>query len=285
MKAKISLFIIALAIALGCDEKNVTLDSGLYNVSFVGNSSSRGEANEEAVSFPIKLMAPAQSQDVTVEILVSGTAVEGEDFELLTPTVTIPAGEFFADVEVDLFDDFDEDGSKTIILEIGSVSGGLKSGLTDGSVGKKNTITIADNDCALDLSEFVGAYDVELDNAAAFVYGAGVLCCLETNLQLGAEPGTLVDTDFYGLVSGGFANANAAVRLVVDGSNPANITVALNPSPVLGYTNAAGAPRNYRQQATLGTLFTCDKKFTVKFEIVDGAGAVRQVTTLTYTKK
>jgi hypothetical protein len=285
MKKYITIILTVLIAAVGCEEVNQTLSPNLYNASFAGSGVTLGESNVESYVIPIKLTASAQSSDTQVTLSVSGTGVEGKDYSLITSAVTIPAGEFFTNAEIELLDDFEEDGEKTIVLEIVSVSNGLKAGL-DGTVGNKYTLTIADNDCAFDINEFVGSYDVKLNNAAAFLYSAGVVCCLETTLSLGSEPNTLIDSDFYGLVSGGLASANPAVSIKFNNADLSNITVALDPSPQFGYLSGANGRQHEQQPGNLGSAFTCDKKFTVNFLIRRLNGlTIAQTATLTYTKK
>ena len=217
--------------------------------------------------------------------LITEDAVAGADYTLSAGfgTATIPAGE--TTVTVDLFSVIDNsvaDGDKTFDIQIETADD-----LTIGFPGpdqlrKGMAITVEDDDCAFDLSAFVGSYEVELNNANAFLYPSGVVCCLETTLTLGATPNTLVDPDFYGVVSGGLASANDEVTIVFD---PGTLTTALNPSPQFAYLSGANGRQFEQQAGNAGSISTCTTSFTVKIIIRrQNDNSVAQTATLTYTK-
>ena len=73
----------------------------------------------------VRLSEPAPAGGLTLSVSVdpSGTATEGVDFELLTPTVTLAAGAVYGgsdaeDIRLRIIDDTHEDSGETIILNV-----------------------------------------------------------------------------------------------------------------------------------------------------------------------
>lgn len=84
----------------------------------------------------------AADRDISVPLIVSGSATQGNDFVIETTLLTFPAGATTASITIDLIDDSIEESSETIELTLGSPSVGT---LGDQQL---HTITIIDNDPA-----------------------------------------------------------------------------------------------------------------------------------------
>lgn len=80
--------------------------------------------------------------DLTITYTVSGTATAGEDFEILSGTVVIAAGETSITQDIVITDDQDVEGEEALIITITAISN------TTGIIGSSNTLTltIVDND-------------------------------------------------------------------------------------------------------------------------------------------
>lgn len=80
--------------------------------------------------------------NATVTINTGGTAVNGADYQVLTPTLNFVAGDGFKPVTIRVFDDALVESSKTINLSF-SISG---TGVTAGTSAQTMAITLADDD-------------------------------------------------------------------------------------------------------------------------------------------
>lgn len=79
----------------------------------------------------------------TVTINTSGTASNGSQYQVLTPSVTFDAGDVTKKITIRIFDDGVALGNSTIILSYSIGSGG---GVTAGGSNQSYTINLADND-------------------------------------------------------------------------------------------------------------------------------------------
>lgn len=79
----------------------------------------------------------------TVTITTAGTAVNGVDYQLLTPTVSFAPGDDYKAINLRIFDDAIPTGNKTIILGY-SIGGG--GGVTSGATGQTITINKIEDD-------------------------------------------------------------------------------------------------------------------------------------------
>lgn len=151
MKKRISLIakilsIFVLVVVVACEEKQTTFD-GPYYVRFTNTSVSISENATSNSIIRVHAASPKRSNDIDVELSVEG-GTEGVDFDFVQggTSLTIPAGEYFAEFVIAPIDNDVNDGPKTIKFTIESVSGGLDAGF--GLVGKTFTYSIADDDCA-----------------------------------------------------------------------------------------------------------------------------------------
>ncbi|MET3605755.1 catabolite regulation protein CreA, partial [Sphaerotilus sulfidivorans] len=90
-------------------------------VSITGPAS--GSVTEgETARFTVSLSQPAAT-DVTVKLTYSGTATDGSDYTAVT-SVTIPAGQSSVDFDLSTIDDALAEGSETITVSVGEITGG-----------------------------------------------------------------------------------------------------------------------------------------------------------------
>lgn len=123
----------------------------------------------------------------TVNISAAGTA-NGNDFTILTPSVTFANGEQTKDVTIRIFDDAEVESNETIVLSY-SITG---AGVTAASDNLTTTVTIADNDAipqnssntataTLGLNSFSGGFNQPFraatfsDAKTQFIYTAAEL--------------------------------------------------------------------------------------------------------------
>ncbi len=115
---------------------------GVPAVFFSTDSQSVDELDEPSVTqrvVSLQLSYPAVN-DVTVPLIVSGSATSGADFTISTTSVNIPAGGSGASLTVDIIGDSLDEADETVVLSIGAP--------TNATVGSPSvhTITIIDDD-------------------------------------------------------------------------------------------------------------------------------------------
>ncbi len=131
---------------VACEEE-LTVFDGPYHVRFTTTSSTLDENKAAGGIIKLHFAGAKQSAAIDVKLTVEG-GQEGVDFVFLEggTSLTIPAGDFFTSFKVAAVDNDLNDGNKTIVFTLESVSGGFDAGF--GLVGKKYTLTIKDDDCA-----------------------------------------------------------------------------------------------------------------------------------------
>ena len=127
-----------------CDEcgtiyrVNPTAGPVIVNFPTLTQSVSEG-AGQTTVTLQLSEVA---AEDVTVPLVLSGTAVAGSDFLSFPTTVVIPAGSTTATFDIALVDDSLFEVAETLILTMGAPTHAIAGSAS------KLTITIADNDGA-----------------------------------------------------------------------------------------------------------------------------------------
>jgi len=177
---KISLFIIALAVVLtSCfddpgtditfDQTFVELDAaGTPNASreFTFLRENDGIAKNSNFRVLLSSAALTNAVNVTVAVDPASTAIEGLHYTLNSASVSIPAGEFSADVDLDILADNIEVGERlNLILEIVSADVEINSALDSAN----HIVQIA---CPIPAGAFEGDYSVS--GSSNTVFSAGI---------------------------------------------------------------------------------------------------------------
>jgi len=169
MKKIFSLVALLSFMLVACEEDRIILSESNYHVKFALNNTNYTEG-DRTIDIPVRLVSTALSSPLQITYTVSGTAVEGEDYEFVSAkgTATIAAGSYATNVVIKTLDDVISDGSKTLVLTITSVSPAVRVG--ENLPGKVLTITIADDDCAFDAASWAGDF-VAMEVYASGTYG------------------------------------------------------------------------------------------------------------------
>jgi len=119
------------------------------NVQFTASSASVGE---DVGTYDITLIKTVDSGNVSGEIGISGTAVNGDDFTINATNFTMNGTTTSTVFTVTVIDDEDEESPHTVILTLQNVTGG--------EIGSPSTftLTIEDNDAAPEPGEGILAY-------------------------------------------------------------------------------------------------------------------------------
>jgi hypothetical protein len=263
---------------LGCEEKFTTLQPSNYHVKF-GTTTTNVTEGVRQIKIPVTLAAPKQSSITDITYGITGTAVEGKDYTIVTSSgkSTIASGSFADTVKINVLNDFDADGAKQLVLTLASATNGLQAGLN--AAGKTYTLNIADDDCAFDINDFVGSYDVEITSTAGFGLPSG-LYTAETSLKLGTAANTLIDENFWDF-------GPNSVTITLDPSDPANLVAKLVGAPQQVYVNASALPRFAIQGSRpFGSFNTCETGIVVNMELTRQDGVtVANSSVIRYIKK
>lgn len=239
-------------------------DDDQPRVSFTAASSSAAE-NVSSVTMSLALTGTT-TQEVRVDYGISGTAVNGADFNLAAATAVIPAGQTSATISAAILEDTAFEESETLIVTLSNARG---AALGSPSV---YTYTITDND-VLKVGFSTGS-----SSSSESVASANIPVSLtgtttkEVRVAYAVTGGTATGggTD-YTLTAGtlsipaGSASANIPVTVVNDGTNEVNETIEITLS----------GPVDATLNTTTVHTFTIqdDDVRTVQFSTSAGSGA------------
>lgn len=145
---------------LACEQDPIIFTTPEGFLQVAEESLSVTENSEDPVAITILYGNGTNPNGVTVNYTV--TAADPSRFTLTpsTGSITIPAGEFSADLILDPVDNFDVDGDAEVVITL-STDSDVPVGIGgEGNFSTSTTITIIDNDCPIDIESFVGTYDV-----------------------------------------------------------------------------------------------------------------------------
>ena len=129
------------------DTATVTIaDDDSAQVSIAANDPNASETGPDDGQYTVTL-SQASSTDTTIGYTVTGTATSGDDFSVLSGSVTIAAGNTTATIDLSTLDDAIVEASETVIVTLDSVTAGDPQITIDGAADTA-TVTIADDDSA-----------------------------------------------------------------------------------------------------------------------------------------
>ncbi len=120
---------------------NVIAFANCTGATTVVETAPAGSNRYKDISLPI-VVENAATGAATLSISTSGSAIQGVDYQLLTPTVTFSAGDYTQNLIVRILDNNKVDGKRTLGLSY-TISG---SGVTGANIAQTMTITINDDD-------------------------------------------------------------------------------------------------------------------------------------------
>ncbi len=177
--------------------------------------------------------------DVTVDLGISGTAINGVDYTLSgINQIVIPAGQTSASVDIQPIDDTFFDPNETVIIDIVGVTNGLES------TTQQVTMTITDNDVAPTVVLAVNnANIVEAAGKAVFTALLSTASGLPVTINLGFT-GTATAVSDYSktsasiVIPAGQTSGSITVTALQDALDEVNETVIVDITNVIGGTEA-----------------------------------------------
>jgi hypothetical protein len=158
-------------------DPNIAVDQGPASIVIVENDTpniatvaAAGDAGEPDVngSFTVRLSA-ASPTDTVLSYTVSGSATSGADYQALSGTVTIAAGQLSATIDVNAIDDFDIEGDESVTVRLDSVVAGAENVTVNSTPA---TVAIVEDDFPLTVS-VLSAQSFVLEHPTASVGGEG----------------------------------------------------------------------------------------------------------------
>lgn len=165
MKNKIYLYgiscLVVFALLSGCDEyENLSYDASNVFIQVDSPSASKAENDPDPVITTVLLGSGSNDSDLTVNFQVNSSDPSRYTFSPSSGQVVIPAGEFSAEITLTAVNNFETDGDvevEILLLE----SEGIPVGLGGEGVNfHKKVVTITDDDCPLEINDWVGTYTV-----------------------------------------------------------------------------------------------------------------------------
>ena len=252
-------------------------DNDPITVTVAANDAAAAEPADNG-QFTVTLSNP-NSVDTTVTYSIAGTATPTNDYTPLTGTVTIPAGDTTATIDVTVADDTIVEGDETVVITLDTT--------TDGTIDAGNdeaTVTIADNDNAQlevlptsvvegDAGTTILIYTVQFANA--------VTTAADVTFDFATSDGTATtaDNDYVALTGSGTITAgdtSTTVSVTVNGdlTVEADETVALtisNPSSNATITTASA-------NGTINNDDAAEVTIVANTDTAEGSGIAGQFT-------
>lgn len=145
----------------GCEQSEVGHEyEGPWFIAFKAATQVAVESAADPVKVEVQLVAPRQNEQVKVDFELSSEDLEeGKDYELVNDsrTLTFAPGESVRYIEVQLYDNLDITGDKTLKLELKPADSGFELGSP--GQGKRRDVcllTVKDDDCPFGMETFSG---------------------------------------------------------------------------------------------------------------------------------
>lgn len=215
-------------------------------IQLAATSGDVAEDSTDGYTATVLLGAGTNESGVTVNYTL--TSDDNSRFtDMGAGTVTIPAGEFSADIVIMPIDNVNTDGNLEIILEL-SDNNTLDVGIGgEGVNNNKQTITILDNDCPIDVSD---AYETKV-----FAFGDEAPSHSATFTPVAGTTNTFLVSSLWGPNFVGWATGDDSFN----GSFVYEAEVTINPDLTVTVANGTDA----RLSSGTGTYSTCDDKFVI----------------------
>lgn len=157
-----------LLLATGCETDPRLLNEAYYAVRFTDAGITLKESYTETIRIEVHNAGKALDEDLTISYKVTGSAREGTDYTIVGEerTITIPAGEYFGYIEVDLINNANNIlRTQDVVFTLKRTdSDELTVGQGEGGIGSTFTLSIQD-DCILGgpYSGSTGAFSVPVE--------------------------------------------------------------------------------------------------------------------------
>ncbi len=189
------------ALFTSCEEEVITYDGNFVAFADASTDSYKLAERSGTKTLTVGIASP-QASDITINVTTTDdTAIEGTDYTVPS-TVTILAGETFAELDLEIIDNSEVDSSKEFTLTLSSVeNSSIPVGFADeGSYSKVITINNDDYDCDSEFEYWIGALTIDTDGVTSTGTGSANdadecnILVVDNDLPLYAETGYAGDS-------------------------------------------------------------------------------------------
>jgi hypothetical protein len=163
MGQKLSVFLLAVSamfVVTSCEEDLVIFDTPNGFLQVNSPTGSKAENDETPIVTTVLLGKSSNESDLTVNFQVNSADASRYTFSPSSGQVVIPAGEFTAEISLTPVNNFETDGYidvEIVLLESQGIPVGIGG---EGINSAKRVITITDDDCPIEINDWVGTYSV-----------------------------------------------------------------------------------------------------------------------------
>lgn len=147
-------------VTTSCEEDLIIFDTPNGFLQVNAATGTKAENDPEPIITRVLLGRSSNPSDITVNFQVNSPDPSRYTFSPASGQVVIPAGEFTAEISLTAINNFDSDGDvdvEIVLLE----SQGIPVGIGGEGINLvKRVITISDDDCPLEINDWVGTYSV-----------------------------------------------------------------------------------------------------------------------------
>ncbi|HAN19307.1 MAG: hypothetical protein A2X13_01400 [Bacteroidetes bacterium GWC2_33_15] len=158
-------FISSVLLFTSCDEKYDYSYTGDEFIQFKTATSNISESSVDTLTIPVLLAGSLPKSDVTLTLTVTTTVkegftfVQGTDFDLIGldgTNLVIKANTAQSDIQLVVYDNFDEDSTRTVTFTLTDSDGDYVMGLPGSENKKSYVVSVIDDDCAFVPQNFAG---------------------------------------------------------------------------------------------------------------------------------
>ncbi|TWU02568.1 Calx-beta domain-containing protein [Stieleria varia] len=195
-----------------------------------------GEANTQSGRFDVTQSA-VSATDTIIQYSVSGTATSGVDFSALSGSVTIPAGQTTASIDVSVLDDAIAEGAESVIVSLTAITAG-DSDVTL-SASSSATVLISDDDIPQVSVSATRNAPESGSVTGLFTVSQSVVTTTPTTVQYNVTGTASLDTDYIGLsgtavIPAGQLSVDVSVTAINDSMIEGDETITLQITGVSG---------------------------------------------------
>ena len=210
------------------------------------------------------------SQDVTVNLGLSGGAVSGTDYSASATSIVVPAGQISASITLSAINNTIDEVDRTIVVDISTVTGGVENGT------QQQTLTILDDDATPTVSLSISPSSANENGGSATV---------TATLSNPSSQAITVNLAYTGTATFGQDYSSSTAIVIPAGATSASITLTTindslseaNETVKVDITTVTNATENGTQQVTF--TITDDDRYVTNgaTRTINGSAGVNEL--------
>lgn len=135
---------------ISISDDEYTTANMIISITAMNNAAEPSTAGNFSISLPTGVTA---KEDIVVNYIASGTTTEGQDYNALTHSIIIPAGQNSFTLPITVIDDTNIEGAETVTITINTATAATLGAFTVSAPSGQATNTISDDDAIADQFE------------------------------------------------------------------------------------------------------------------------------------